>query len=129
MKCPGNAMRGLLDRVVDMDSTRQAEATGAAVDGERFRLRRFLESLQGSDELQIVEDPIDLADVARILEGNAKAVWFKQVGPERAELAGNVTASRGRLAAALGVATDKLLPEMMRRLAARPQMVEVAREA
>ncbi|HTH98795.1 MAG TPA: UbiD family decarboxylase [Stellaceae bacterium] len=111
-----------------MDSTRQTEATGVAVDGERFRLRRFLESLQGTDELQIVDDPVDLADVARILEDNARAVWFKQVGPERAELAGNVTASRGRLAAALGVTPDKLLPAMMSRLASRPQMVEVARE-
>jgi hypothetical protein len=64
-------------------------------DFERFRLRRFLESL-GSDELQRVETPVALADVAAALEGNPKAVWFRRARPEGAELAGNVAGSRAR---------------------------------
>src|SRR3954465_207969 len=67
------------------------------MDFDRFRLRRFLESL-GPDELQKLETPVALADVAGILEGNPKAVWFGSAGPERASLAGNVAGSRSRLA-------------------------------
>ena len=64
-------------------------------DFERFRLRRFLESL-GADELQKVDTPVELADVAAALDGNPKAVWFSRAGPEGASLAGNVAGSRSR---------------------------------
>ena len=37
------------------------------------------------------DDPIDLVDVAAVLDGNPKAVWFRNVGPERTELVGNVS--------------------------------------
>ena len=49
------------------------------MDLERFRLRRFLEALPPA-ELQRVEEPIALGDVAAVHDGNAKAVWFKQAG-------------------------------------------------
>ena len=62
----------------------------------------------------------------RILDGNAKAVLFDAVGPEQAALAGNVLASRSRFAAAFGVAPERLLPEVLRRLRTAPQLVEVA---
>src|SRR5579863_1505446 len=95
------------------------------LDFDRFRLRGFLEGL-GADELEIREDPIDLADVAAVLEGNARAVLMRKAGPEQAELVGNVTASRTRLARAFGVAADKLLTELARRLKITPEIVEVS---
>src|SRR6185437_2532937 len=49
-------------------------------------------------EAEIVEQQVELADVAARLSGNPKAVWFKQAGAEAAELAGNVDADRGRIA-------------------------------
>jgi len=77
-------------------------ATSSALDLDRFRLRRFVEEL-GADEVETRADPIDLADVAAELEGNARAVHFKAAGPEHHELVGNVNASRARLARAFDV--------------------------
>ncbi len=96
------------------------------VDCNRFRLRRFLESL-GPDELERRDAPIDLADVAAALEGNPKALWFARVGPEGAALCGNVVASRSRLARAFGTTADRLLPEVLRRLATPGEIIEVPR--
>jgi UbiD family decarboxylase len=95
------------------------------MDLDRFRLRRFIESL-GPDELQKVEAPVALADVAGTLEGNPKAVWFHRAGPEGASLAGNVAGSRSRLAKAFGTTPQRLLPEVLSRLKARPEIVEVS---
>ena len=96
------------------------------MDFERFRLRRFLESLD-SAQLERIETPVALADVARILEGNPKAVWFTRVGPEGASLAGNVAGSRSRLAHAFATTPERLLAEVLSRLKAKPEIVEVAR--
>ena len=90
---------------------RQANAPSAAADFDRFRLCRFVESLP-PDELETVTEPVDLADVAAVLEGNPNAVLFRAVGPERQELVGNVTGSRTRLARAFGVAPNELLAEV-----------------
>jgi 2,5-furandicarboxylate decarboxylase 1 len=106
-----------------VEKTRVAAKTPAEVD--RFRLRRFVEGL--GDELATVNEATDLADVAAILEGNAKAVLFRAVGPERQELVGNVTGSRARIARAFGVEPSALLPELLRRLRNRPTIVEVER--
>jgi UbiD family decarboxylase len=92
------------------------------MDFERFRLRRFLESLP-SDELQRVQQPVELGDVAAVHEGNAKAVWFANAGG--AELAANVTASRSRLALAFDTTPDRLLAEVLRRLGEPRPVVEV----
>jgi UbiD family decarboxylase len=97
-----------------------------AVDFERFRLRRFIESL-GDNDLDIRAEPIELAGIAEIMEGNAKAVLFRSAGPERAELVGNVSGSRSRLAAAFGVRPAQLLKEVQRRLRNKPEIVEVSR--
>ena len=105
---------------------RQANAPSAAADFDRFRLRRFVESLP-PDELETVTEPVDLADVAAVLEGNLNAVLFRAVGPERQELVGNVTGSRTRLARAFGVAPNELLAEVLRRLRNKPDIVEVSR--
>jgi 2,5-furandicarboxylate decarboxylase 1 len=99
------------------------------VDFERFRLRRFVEELRQAGELDVRPASTDLASVAEGLEGNVKAVLFERVGKEGAQLVGNVMGGRSRLARAFGVAPDKLLAEVLRRLKLAPQIVEVPREA
>src|SRR5436190_2549822 len=98
-----------------------------SADCERFRLRSFVESL--GEELEIVPGPTDLADVAAKLEGNPKAVLFRSLGPERAELAGNVCGSRARIARAFGVSPQALVGEIRRRLDNPGQIVRVSRPA
>jgi 2,5-furandicarboxylate decarboxylase 1 len=98
----------------------------AAEDLDRFRLRGFIDSLAGTEELERRDGPVDLAGIAEVLEGNPRAVHFLAVGPERQELVGNVVSSRSRIARAFGVATDRLAAEIARRLANRPQIVEVS---
>jgi 2,5-furandicarboxylate decarboxylase 1 len=95
-----------------------------AVDFDRFRLRRFVETL-GPDELETRQEPTDLADVAEVFEGNPKAVLFRAVGPERQELVGNVAGGRTRIARAFGVAPGALVAEIQRRLRNVPSVVEV----
>src|SRR5512138_1814884 len=92
------------------------------MDLERFRLRRFLELLP-EEELQRISRPVELGDVAATLEGNPRAVWFAHASG--AELAGNVAASRSRLALALDTSPKTLLEEVMRRLAIARDVVEV----
>jgi UbiD family decarboxylase len=98
----------------------------AALDLDRFRLRRFVEEL-GADELETRAAPIDLADVAAALEGNARAVLFKAAGADAQELVGNVNASRARLARAFGVPSAQLAAEIQRRLRGKPEIVEISR--
>ena len=102
--------------------------TGGSVDFDRFRLRRFVDDLAAAGDLEIRKEPTELADIGGILEGNAKAVLFRAAGPEKQELAGNVCASRARLAHAFGAAPNALLPEIQRRLRGKPEIVEVKRQ-
>ena len=88
------------------------------------RLRDFIDSLP-PDQLQIVDEPVPLNRVATYLEGNPRAVLFRSVGPEGAELVGNVAGSRERLALAFGVPAKQLLPELLGRLRKKPEFVEV----
>ncbi len=106
----------------------KASARETGIDLERFRLRRFVEELRQTGELEVRTGTAELAEVAMALEGNAKAVLFERVGREGASLVGNVMGSRARLARAFGTAPDKLLAEVLRRLRATPQVVEVPRE-
>ncbi|MDB5571039.1 MAG: UbiD family decarboxylase [Hyphomicrobiales bacterium] len=99
----------------------------ASIDLDRYSLRRFLKEAEAIGELETHEGKVDLADLAAHFEGSEKAVYFKNAGPEGAEVVGNVTASRGRIARAFGVTPDKLLHEVLRRLDNKPQMVEVTR--
>jgi 2,5-furandicarboxylate decarboxylase 1 len=103
-----------------------AKPPASTADFDRYRLRRFIESLP-ADELETRSEPVDLADVAEVLEGNARAVMFRAVGPERAELAASVTGSRTRIAHAFGVAPNELTREIQRRLRNPPHIVEVSR--
>src|SRR5215469_9864224 len=84
-------------------------------DLDRFRLRNFIEEL-GDEELDVRNDPVDLADVAAILHGNPKAVWFRHVNGSTLQLAGNVVGSRSRIARAFGVEPEKIIAEIQRRL-------------
>ena len=53
------------------------------IDTEKFRLRRFVEKLVQEGECVVYDDPIDLVDVASVLDCNPNAVWFRAVGPGR----------------------------------------------
>jgi len=96
------------------------------VDFERFRLRRFIDSL-GMEQLDTCNAAIDLAGLAGVMEGNPKAVLFRSAGPEQAELVGNVMGSRARIAAAFGVKPHELMDEVMRRLRNKPEIFDVPR--
>src|SRR5260370_20420056 len=98
-----------------------------AVDFDRFRLRRYVESLAGISDLDTRNDPVDLAGIADVMEGNHKAVLFRSAGPEKAELVGNVMGGRNRIAAAFGVKPGELLKEVQRRLRNKPDVFEVSR--
>jgi 2,5-furandicarboxylate decarboxylase 1 len=93
------------------------------MDLERFRLRRFLESLP-PHECERREAPIELGDVAAVHEGNPKAVWFARAGG--AELAANVCGSRSRLALAFDTTPQRLLAEVLARLARPQPVIEVS---
>jgi 2,5-furandicarboxylate decarboxylase 1 len=71
------------------------------IDTDKFRLRHFVEKLVQEGECVVHDEPIDLIDVASVLDCNPSAVWFRAAGPEQAELVGNVMGTRRRLAAAL----------------------------
>jgi UbiD family decarboxylase len=100
------------------------------VDTERFRLRRFVERLVQLGECEVHEKPVDLVDVAAILDGNPRTTLFRAAGPEKAELAGNVMGSRKRLALALDTEERHLLTTIQERLSRPIPPVKVsAREA
>jgi UbiD family decarboxylase len=88
-----------------------------AVDTERFRLRHFVDRLVQLGECEVHDKPIDLIDVAAVLDGNPRATLFKAAGPEKAELVGNVMGSRRRLALALDTDERGLLGTLQQRLA------------
>lgn len=100
--------------------------SGPAADTQRFGLRTFVERLVALGECEVHEPPIDLIDVAARLDGNPKAVWFRNAGG--AELVGNVMGSRARMALALD-STEQQIGEAMRaRLTTRYAPVEVRSE-
>ena len=82
------------------------------LDLDRFRLRRFIESLTASDEVDIHDEHCEFADLASIMQANPKAVWFRNVGADKQELVGNVVGSRSRLAPAFGVEPRQVALEM-----------------
>ena len=95
-------------------------------DLETYRLRGFVEALTKVDEVDVKDEAVPLAHAARHLDGNRKAVWFKNAGPEGSEMIGNAMGSRRRLALSLGVEERELLPTMMQRLKEPCTPVEVS---
>ena len=102
-------------------------AMSGAPDLEAYALQPFLARLESAGELLRHTDPIELGDIAAILEGNEKAVLFEKVGPEGARVVGNVAGSRSRIAMAFNTNSQQLLPEVLRRLNSKPDMIEVDR--
>lgn len=111
-----------------MQTAPRPAASPSGIDMERFRLRTFIDSLVGTDELAVHDGPFDLVEIAALIDGNPKAVLVRNVGPEKAEVVGNVNASRSRLARALGVAPENVRAEISRRLTVKPQLIDVTRE-
>jgi 2,5-furandicarboxylate decarboxylase 1 len=105
----------------------ETSVTSQAADFDRFRLRRFVAALADTGELETRKEPLELAGIAEVLEGNPKAVLFCQAGPERAELVGNVMGGRARIALAFGVKPNALRQEIQRRLRNKPAVIEVSR--
>jgi 2,5-furandicarboxylate decarboxylase 1 len=102
-----------------------AAPTATPMDFEAFRLRTFVGTL-GADELERRPGVTKLSAIAQALEANPKAVLFDEAGGH--PLVGNLMASRSRFAHAFGVAAQKLLPEILRRLRLKPHIVEVSRD-
>src|SRR5215831_2486173 len=94
-------------------------------DTEKFRLRSFVERLVQQGHCVVHDEPIDLLDIAGVLDGNPKAVWFRNVGPEKTELVGNIMAARERLALALDTDTADLTGTLRARLARPFAPIEV----
>lgn len=99
----------------------------AAVDFDRFRLRSFIEQLNRCGELDRRSGTTKLAEIAQAIEQSPKAVLFESAGGEGHALVGNALASRSRFAQAFGVAPQQLVPEILRRLRNKPDLVEVGR--
>ena len=111
-----------------MNAMDKSIAKGAgAIDTDQFRLRRFIERLANTEELETRADAVPLADIAAALEGNPRAVHFHKAGPQGQEMVGGVCASRSRLAHAFGVEIDQLAAEVQRRSRLTPKLVEVMR--
>jgi UbiD family decarboxylase len=100
------------------------DGAASVVDLERFDLRRFLDAL-GPEEFMEIAEPVDLASIAGILEGNPKAVLFRKPAGESVPLVGNAAASRERLATAFGTTPDRLLSEVLARLRKKGSVVQV----
>jgi UbiD family decarboxylase len=98
------------------------------VDYDRYRLRTFVDELDDT-QIERRNGPTKLSEIASALEGNPKAVLFEAAGSGGFPLIGNALASRDRFARAFGVAPHQLVPEILRRLRGRPEIVEVDRKA
>jgi 2,5-furandicarboxylate decarboxylase 1 len=106
-----------------MDQPRPSREAG--IDTEKFRLRRFVDALIGMGEVDERAAPFALMDMAAVIEGNEKAVLFRQAGPMRAEVIANLMGGRRRLAAAFDAEPDDLAARMTERLAAPKKAVEI----
>jgi UbiD family decarboxylase len=96
------------------------------IDTERFRLRNFVDQLVETGDCEVHNAPIEMVDIATVLDGNPRAVLFKNAGPERAELVGNVMGSRRRVAQALGTDERGLLGTLAQRLSRLQPPIKVS---
>jgi UbiD family decarboxylase len=96
------------------------------IDTERFRLRNFVDQLVETGDCEVHNAPIEMVDIAAVLDGNPRAVLFKNAGPERAELVGNVMGSRRRVAQALGTDERGLLGTLAQRLSRLQPPIKVS---
>ena len=99
--------------------------TKNALNFEEFSLTSFLNQL---DDREFASDstPQHLSDIAAQLEGNAKAVLFKNIHDSPYALCGNVAASRERIAKAFNTDKGHLLFEVVERLKKPGELVQVS---
>jgi UbiD family decarboxylase len=95
------------------------------IDLERFRLRRFVDTLRGMDEVKVHDAPIDLIDLSAAIEATGKASLFNAAGPERHQVVAAVSGSRRRIAAAFETDERTLAAEVMSRLGTPQPVVEI----
>ena len=103
---------------MNLDLFMAVSSTGpeGMVDLNKFRLRRFVEKLNELGEVDVIEKPTDLSDLAALIEENPRAIWFKNVGPDNLEIVASVNGSRYRIAKAMNVSPDDLVAEYRNRL-------------
>jgi len=98
----------------------------AAIEYDRFRLRRFVKRLAAEGEALRIEKPVDLADLARDIESRPQASWFQSVGPDRLEVVAGVSGSRRRLAMAFDADVRGITRAVVQRLRTEQPVIEVA---
>ncbi len=98
---------------------------GKEIDLDKFRLRNFVNRLNEIGELEIHDEPVALADLSWVIESNPKAKLFKNVGPERFEVAAAMAGSRKRLGAAFGVEPGQVIAEYARRMESPQPVTEI----
>jgi len=95
-------------------------------DYSKFRLRTFMDQLARIGELEVHDEPLEMTDLTALIENSAKAVLFKDAGPQHYEIFAGFIGNRRRLAAAFGLDDPKkVLPEFMRRLQNPQKVAEV----
>lgn len=94
-------------------------------DFDKFRLRKFVDRLINIDEVEVQGKPVTMAQLSGYIEGTPKASLFRQAGPERLEVVGNVMGSRRRMAAAFDVDVADVVEEYQRRIDNPQTVVEV----
>ena len=100
-----------------ISSREQTPMSKPSIDLEKFRLRRFVDRLIEMGEVEVHDEPVPLTRSQLDHRGHAKAVLFRKAGPEQVEMVAKTGGNRKRLAAAFGVAEDKLSDEYLKRLA------------
>jgi UbiD family decarboxylase len=99
---------------------------GRECDFEKFRLRRFVDTLISLGEVEIHDEPVPLTGMSAIIENSGpKAVLFKQAGPERLEVAAKVAASRSRLIAAMESTRETIYDDYLKRFSSPKKSFEV----
>jgi len=106
-----------------------APARAPSPDTESFRLRGFVEKLRAAGELEVVDGPTPLMAIAQRLDGNPRAVLFRNVGPERAELVGNVMGGGERIGLAFGLTRAEVSRAVVQRIREPQPVVEIASPA
>jgi UbiD family decarboxylase len=98
---------------------------GTDIDLDKFRLRNFVNRLNEIGELEIHDEAVALGDLSRAIESNPKAKLFKNVGPDRFEIAAATAGSRKRLAAAFHVEPSQVIAEYAKRLESPQPVIEI----
>jgi len=100
-------------------------AAATKIDLDKFRLRRFVERLIDMGEMEVRAEPVPLTRLSEIIEGTPIGVLFRNVGPEKFEVAAKVSGGRARVAAAFDTTLDKFIDEYHRRMATPQKIVEI----